>query len=189
MAGPPQRIVLIRHAEKPAVASGVIDADGVASDRCLTPRGRQRAGALATLFAPALGDPRLPLTRPDSLHSPEYESASRTLNHRTYETVLPLSERLGIPIRSGHKEGHEAKLADQILGEESGTSLVCWEHTLLEAIAAQIPLHPDSQPVPAAWPGDRFDLIWLFTLGGQPPSTAYLFTELPQLLHAGDAVC
>ncbi len=187
MAGPPLQIVLIRHAEKPAVATAGIDVAGAASDRCLTPRGWQRAGALATLFAPALGDPRPPLTRPDHLHSPEYESESLTINHRTYETILPLGERLGIPIRSGHKEGHEAKVARHILAEESGTSLVCWEHTLLQAIASCIPLHLDSRPIPAAWPSDRFDLIWLFTLNGPLGRTGYFFTELPQLLLAGDA--
>ena len=107
----------------------------------------------------------------------------------TQGLILPLSERLGIPIRSGHKEGHEAKLARQILGDKRHESADLLGAHISEAIAAQIPLHPDSRPVPVVWPGDRFDLIWLFTLGGRPPSTAYLFTELPQLLLAGDAVC
>jgi hypothetical protein len=185
MAGPRQ-IVLIRHAEKPSAASVGIDVEGNVSDRCLTPRGWQRAGALATLFAPA-GAPRPPLTRPDSLHSPEYTTGSRTINHRTYETILPLSERLGVPIRSGHKEGHESKLARHILAGEGGTSLVCWEHMLLEKIASEIPLAAGSARVPASWPGDRFDLIWLFTIASEGPEPEYTFAELPQLLLAGDS--
>jgi hypothetical protein len=181
MAGPPPQIALIRHGEKPLAKADGITVDGAASDRCLTPRGWQRAGALVTLF----GDPRPPLVRPANLHSPEYETAGRTINHRTYETILPLSERLGVPIRSGHREGHEAKLATHILAEDEGASLVCWEHTLLVAIAAHIPLATGSTPVPASWREDRFDLIWLFTLTSS--GREYAFTELPQLLLAGDA--
>jgi broad specificity phosphatase PhoE len=112
MAGPPQQIVLIRHAEKPAVAAGGIDVAGAASDRCLTPRGWQRAGALATLFAPARGEPRPPLTRPEQLHSPEYETENRTINHRTYETILPLAERLDLRSRAAtRKATRESSLA------------------------------------------------------------------------------
>ena len=133
-----------------------------------------------------LGDPRTPLTRPDRLYSPEYENDDRTINHRTYETILPLSERLGVEIESPHREGHEAKIAHHILGREGGASLVCWEHTLLHAIAAEIPLAGGSAAVPAAWPGDRFDLVWLFELAATAPEPQYTFSQLPQLLLAGD---
>ena len=187
MAGPPRQLVLIRHAEKPVDRAVGIDVAGAASGRCLTPRGWQRAGALATLFAPAIGDPRAPLTRPDRLYSPEYENDDRTVNHRTYETILPLAERLGIEIESPHKEGREAKLARRILAEDGGTSLVCWEHTLLVAIASELPLADGSMPVPAAWPGDRFDLVWLFELVTAETGPRYTFLQLPQLLLAGDA--
>ncbi len=186
MAGPPWQIGLIRHAEKPAVHAAGIDVAGVASARCLTPRGWQRAGALAMLFAPVLGDPRAPLTRPDRLYAPKYENDDRTVNHRTYETILPLSERLGLRIESPHKEGHEARLARHILDSDGGTSLVCWEHTLLRAIASELPLSQGSAAVPAAWPGDRFDLVWLFDLVTPAPELGYAFSQLPQLLLAGD---
>jgi hypothetical protein len=186
VVGPPRQIVLIRHAEKPSAGAVGIDVDGNASDRCLTPRGWQRAGALATFFAQA-GTRAGPLARPDNLHSPEYETRNRTINHRTYETILPLSERLGVPIRSGHKEGHEEKLVRHILAEDAGTSLVCWEHTLLEAIASHLPLAAASPSPPASWPADRFDLIWLFSLAGGEAGPEYTFAELPQLLLAGDS--
>ncbi len=186
MAGPPRQIVLIRHAEKPAARAVGINVAGAASGRCLTPRGWQRAGALAMLLAPAVGVPRAPLTRPDRLYSPEYENDDRTVNHRTYETILPLGERLGLGIESPHREGHEAKLARHILGRDGGTSLVCWEHTLLHAIASELPLADGSAAVPAAWPGDRFDLVWLFELAAAVPEPRYTFSQVPQLLLAGD---
>jgi hypothetical protein len=180
MVGPPRQIVLIRHAEKPAARADGVNVKGAASDRCLTPRGWQRAGALPTL----LGDPREPLTRPDRLYSPEYENDDRTINHRTYETILPLADRLGLEIVSPHKEGHEAKLARHMLASDGGTSLVCWEHTLLVAIASEIPLTAGSARVPEAWPDDRFDLVWLFDLTAG--EARYTFSQLPQLLLAGD---
>jgi len=42
----------------------------------------------------------------------------------------------------------------------------------------------DASAIPAVWPGDRFDVIWTFTLdrdGGR-----YVFGQVPQQLLGGD---
>lgn len=179
----PQVIFLIRHAEKPATENGVsytgVDVTGAANPHCLVPRGWERAGALATLFGPA---PRIDVATPGHLHAPAYSTAEKTINHRTYETILPLSERLGLTIGTSYREGEEASLAASILQNDGGISLVAWEHDHIPDIAANIPVVPGTE-VPTAWPDDRFDLIWCFT---SDPGGAYEFSLLPQSLLSGD---
>jgi hypothetical protein len=38
--------------------------------------------------------------------------------------------------------------------------------------------------IPSAWPGDRFDIIWTFTL--DPATGRYVFGQVPQQLLLGD---
>ncbi len=39
--------------------------------------------------------------------------------------------------------------------------------------------------VPQKWPGDRFDVVWVFDL--VTPSSSYSFSQVPQRLLAGDS--
>jgi hypothetical protein len=41
--------------------------------------------------------------------------------------------------------------------------------------------------IPPAWPGDRFDVIWTFTLAPGAASPSYTFGQVPQQLLSGDA--
>lgn len=181
---PPQVIFLIRHAEKPdGTTSSGVDVTGAPNPDCLTPQGWQRAAGLATLFDTAVGTTRTDLAVPGHLYSPAYPG--RSVNHRTYETLLPLSERLGLTINTNYPEGQEAQLAASILATDAGVSLVAWEHRRIPDIAANIPV-ATGVAVPTVWPGDRFDIIWCFS---QAPGdgAAYHFTALPELLLPGDA--
>jgi len=197
MAGP-QQIVLIRHGEKPMGGKGGgsgaagVNVHGEPDANCLIPRGWQRAGALAVLFAPAAGPLREPLTRPDRLHAPIYGSDHKTHDHRTYETILPLRHRLDLPIECEFPTDRGADLAAKIIGGDTGTSLVCWEHENIPLIAQAIPLAAGSPLVPPGWPNDtgglpRFDVIWLFARAPGAAEASYTFAQLPQLLLAGDA--
>jgi hypothetical protein len=56
----------------------------------------------------------------------------------------------------------------------------------IPAIAAGLPTVSGTQ-IPAAWPGDRFDLIWSFRLEAGTSSTAYVFSQIPQQVLAGDS--
>ena len=62
---------------------------------------------------------------------------------------------------------------------------MCWEHSRIPEIAAHIPV-ATGVVVPRVWPGDRFDLIWSFTLAAGD-TAQYAFTVLPELLLPGDA--
>jgi hypothetical protein len=61
--------------------------------------------------------------------------------------------------------------------------LIAWQHEASPAIANQI-LGNDTT-APQKWPGSRFDLVWVFDLDAG--SGTYTFTQVPQLLLAGDS--
>ena len=187
--GPPPKVIfLIRHAEKPMVTDGAtysgMDVTGTPNPDCLIPQGWQRAGGLATLFDTAVATIRTDLAVPEQLYSPAYSDPAKTVNHRSYETILPLSLRLGLTIDNGYQEGQEAQLAAAIVANDTGASLVAWEHDHIPDIAANIPVMT-GVVVPTVWPGDRFDIIWCFTLAANDVA-AYQFTALPELLLTGD---
>jgi hypothetical protein len=187
----PAIIYIIRHGEKPAdpvpgqpsTAPFGIDVQGVQDVHSLLPQGWQRSGALAGLFDPARGLLQAGLQVPGSLISPSYEDADKTEAHRTYQTIQGLSGRLGIAIVSDFEEGQEPQLASAVVSGYDGVVLICWEHDHIPALANALPT-VGGTAIPQVWPGDRFDVIWTFTLesGGQ-----YAFGQIPQLLLSGDA--
>jgi len=194
---PPDIIYIIRHGEKPddppPGASGAaaaptapfgIDFEGNQDPHSLLPRGWQRSGALAVLFDPALGPLQAGLKTPAALLSPFYGSPDNTAEHRTHETIQGLSDRLGLAIVSAFAEGSEPQLAANVVSSYSGVVLICWEHDHIPAIATSLPTVPGTV-IPQPWPGDRFDVIWTFTL---VPGTAaqYAFSQVPQQLLSGD---
>jgi hypothetical protein len=187
MTAPPEVIYIIRHAEKPFKPhlSGV-DYEGGPNEHSLLPRGWQRSGALAALFHPDSGPLRPGLRTPTLLVSPSWGHPHKTAAHRSYQTIQGLSERLALPIASPFAQGHEQQLADSLVSSHSGVVLICWEHKHLPAIAAALPL-ADGTVIPEKWPGDRYDVIWEFTLapGAGPPR--YTFSQIPQQLLSGDA--
>jgi len=117
---PPEIIYIIRHGEKPAdppvVAPGQtppasappfgVDSQGNENPHSLLPRGWQRSGALAVLFDPATGPLQAGLQTPAALLSPSYGSADKTAEHRTYQTIEGLSDRLGLAIVSSLVTAH-----------------------------------------------------------------------------------
>jgi hypothetical protein len=196
---PPSVIYVIRHGEKPAdpplTAPGEpvpvptppfgIDFEGVENAHSLLPQGWQRSGALTDLFAPTLGPLQAGLRSPATLLSPSYGKLDKTMEHRTYQTIQGLSDRLGIPIVSDFAEGQELQLATSVVSTGSGVVLICWEHDHIPAIATALPTVAGTV-IPQPWPGDRFDVIWTFTLEPGSASGEYTFGQIPQQLLAGD---
>jgi hypothetical protein len=185
---PPQVIYLIRHAEKSGVVNGTtfigVELTGVEDHASLIPEGWQRAGGLATLFDTAAGTMRPDLARPGHLYAPNYGEVSETVNHRMYQTIVPLSLRLGVPIDTTYPEGKEHPLAEWILANDAGVSLVCWEHAHIPKIARHLPVLNEAA-VPTSWPDDCFDVIWSFTQSPSQPGR-YTFAILAQRLLYGD---
>jgi hypothetical protein len=176
-----KKIMIIRHAEKPAESGAPfgVDINGKQNPESLIPLGWQRAGTLAALFDPADGK----LQNPE-LAVPQYLYASGVGKHsnslRPQETIAPLSEKLDIKINSKYQKGDEADMIKDAIGRD-GTVLIAWQHQDIPGIANLI--LGNSTTAPQTWPGDRFDVVWIFDL----QNDAYTFNQIPQRLLAGDS--
>jgi len=171
-------IMVIRHGEKPTARGETgYEADGTPKPGALTIRGWQRAGALATLFDPPEGELRPGLRRPDRIYATKAEPTGHHL--REQETVAPLAAKLRLHVHCHHPVDALAHLASE-LAPLPGATLVCWEHKAIPSIVHGLGVvHPTP---PSVWPGERFDVVWVFTRAGE----GWSFTQVPQLLLAGD---
>jgi hypothetical protein len=167
-------IMVIRHAEKPAGNIHGVTAQGEKDPESLIVMGWQRAGALAPFFAV----PPPPLSVPQFLFAAEAEKA--TSSERPVETITPLSAKLGLKINTTWKKKQWSEMTDAAL-EAKGVALICWQHDDIPNIANKL-LGKDVAP---KWPGDRFDMVWLLTYDAT--SKKYKFSQVPQLLLAGDS--
>lgn len=176
------KILLIRHAEKPAKDSPPygVTRKGERSKDSLEVRGWQRAGALTHLFAPANGH-----FQHSSLARPQFLFASKPVkrrgSRRPVETITPLAEKLKIKINSTYKRSEFEQMLDDVFSRQ-GVVLICWQREYIPQIASRI-LNKKSVP---DWPEDRFDMVWVFDL--QKSSGKYKFKQAPQRLLLGDAV-
>jgi hypothetical protein len=196
---PPDVIYIIRHGEKPAdlppPAPGQpppapappfgVDDQGTQDAHSLLPRGWQRSGALTVLFDPAAGPLRAGLLTPTVLLSPSYGDPAKTTAYRTYQTIQALSSRLRLPVVSAFAEGQESQLAASVVTGYPGVVLICWEHDHIPALASALPATAGTV-IPQQWPGDRFDVIWTFTLVPGATPAQYTFGQVPQQLLSGD---
>jgi hypothetical protein len=176
------KIMIIRHAEKPPSTGEPfgVTAEGVQDPESLIIDGWQRAGALACLFAPSRG----PL-QDAQLATPEFlfasESKSGGGSKRPVETITPLASKLGLTPKT-HKKSDIDKVAADAMAC-GGVALICWQHEDIPSISNAIV--GDSTTVPQSWPGDRFDVVWVFNL--DQSSNSYSFKQVPQRLLAGDS--
>jgi len=191
------KIMVIRHAEKPTQNPKVngVDINGNINQDSLIVQGWQRAGALATLFAPSKG----PLQH-HNLATPKFiyaaQSPDPTEGNRPEQTVTPLvaklqqqagkSEALLEPNFS-FKKGKEKQLVESAMSCD-GVVLISWPHGRIPALAGHIPLTKKSPPIPKGkWPSNRFDMVWVFDYHAR--SDGYVFCQVPQLLLDGDSSC
>ena len=174
--------MLLRHAEKP-LGDGPphgVTIDGIRDPESLTPRGWQRARALVGLFVADPSDGRGP-----RLPAPTHLFASQVGPHssseRPRETIVPLSERLGLAVDSRFRKEELDELVRAVEAID-GIVLIAWEHHLIPSLATM--LVGDPSGVPQAWPDDRYDVVWVVedtaTAGGRG------LRQVPEMLLAGD---
>jgi broad specificity phosphatase PhoE len=182
---PPQKLMLIRHAEKPVnPPPGGVNEQGTPDSHSLTPRGWQRAGALVPFFV--LPDKAKGIESPAILYAAgvggaafviDGEDASKS--ERPQQTLLPLSERLApnVPFITTFFLGQEAQLVADIQ-TRTGVVLVAWEHKHIPDIASAV-----CPQAPQSWPDDRFDVVWILD---QVAADGYAFNQVNQTLLSGD---
>ena len=99
MSNSPTKILIIRHGEKP----GDPATDSADDGRDLSPRGFERAAALAVYVPDTFGPPDFLFATEETKHS-----------NRPVETITPLAKVLGIEINSKHADDDFRKVADDI---------------------------------------------------------------------------
>jgi hypothetical protein len=177
---PATKLMLIRHAEKPDGNETGIDLKGKPDEHELTVRGWQRAGALVPFFADAKpGRSSSPIERPAVIFATA--AVSHSESKRPLHTVTPLAQRLGIGIDSDFAEGSEEAMLKRAVATD-GAVLICWHHEAIPAIANLI---LQAQTAPQKWPGDRFDVVWIFVRDAA--NARWSFSQMPQQLLHGDA--
>ncbi len=194
MAGPPTKIMIIRHGEKPPSKPNTkpldVKLDGEpGGGKSLIVAGWQRGGALNAFFAPYDASPaNSHIAKPAYIYAADPKGESE----RPCETVTPLADWLGY--KQGSAEfnvtydinGGEKDLAKSVLGL-TGVVLICWEHDniyphIMKAIndGVTITNYGDLK----SWP-NRFDLVWVLDLNTNGKPT-YTWTQTYQNLMAGD---
>ena len=173
-AGPPQKIMLMRHADKPSEAAGGVDATGQSSDKSLEVTGWERAGALVRFFA----TPTTPgIARPTAIFASGVtkmkKGRPKPKSARPFETVEATAAMLNLTIDASYTTGDEAKLVAAVM-QTSGVVLVSWGHKHITPIAQAIPT-VDPGAIPSSWPGSRFDMVYVFDL---QPDGKYAFSQV-----------
>jgi hypothetical protein len=177
------RIMIIRHAEKPTTdgAPFGVDEDGSHGANggrdLLLVRGWQRAGGLASLFAPALRG----LSTPAHLFACDPGGGD---SERPYDTILPLSRKLGVAIDGSYGQDDYAAMIEAAT-RSPGAVLIAWEHKRIRKITALLPRRDGEPPDAFRWPGARFDVVFVFDL--DPATGTYAFRQVPQMLLDGDS--
>ncbi len=178
---PANKIMIIRHAEKPAGPVKGVSHKGDKNKEELAVRGWQRSGALVGLFAPRDGkflDKRL--AHPATIFASRAGKASKSL--RPQRTVHELAKNLKLPLDLRFAKGQEKHLAAAAMAAK-GPVLIAWEHEAIPKIANAI--LGDTTTCPQKWRGSRFDLVWV--LHRKNPSDRWKFAQVPQMLLAGDS--
>jgi len=177
---PANKIMLVRHAEKPEGKDAGISAEGKQDDEELIVRGWQRSGGLVRLFAPRGGkfvDPHL--AQPKIIFASGVGKHSNSL--RPQHTVLELATVLGLTLQTKYLKGDEADLAKAAVAA-AGAVLIAWEHEAIPGIVNAIV--GNDKTCPQNWPGSRFDVVWVLDA---KPGGGWSFSQVPQLVLSGDS--
>jgi len=176
---PAKKIMLIRHAEKPDHKVAGVLTEGAHDEHSLSVQGWQRAGALAVWLDPRHHHITHPhLAPPDHLYAARFHAGHHS--KRCYQTLVPLSDKLGLEINIEFKNEDFAEMAAHARSRE-GTVLISWHHEKIPDVARE--LLGDANAKLPHWPDERFDVVWVFDAEGRG---RYALRQVPALLLAGD---
>jgi hypothetical protein len=176
---PASKIMLIRHAEKPDHKIAGVLTEGAHDEHSLSVQGWQRAGALAVWLDPHHARVKHPhLAPPEHLYAAKFHAGHHS--KRCYQTLLPLSEKLGIEIDLSFKNEEYAEMVAHAKARP-GVVLISWHHEMIPKVGREILGRDDAHP--PHWPDERFDVVWVFDADR---SGRYTLQQVPALLLAGD---
>ena|SRR5271166_1107642 len=137
----PKRILIVRHAEKPA-----------SRKPHLAVRGEMRAMGLSKLL------PKI--VRPDFV----FASTSTKNSARPYQTIRPTADRLRVDVSTMYADKEIKKLAKDLRKKKfiGKTIVICWHHGQIPKLIREL-----GQVSPyERWPEDVFDRIINIDAGG-----------------------
>ncbi|WP_316805408.1 histidine phosphatase family protein [Pedobacter nototheniae] len=133
------KIILIRHAEKPAQGDN------------LNCQGLNRSMQLPAVIVKKFG-------LPNYVYVPNLNATKGTKRSRAFQTVLPLSIKYNLSINSSFDVEDSKGLVNDISAKK-GLVLVCWEHHELTKIMKAFGVKPTN----LKWAENDFDGIWTIT--------------------------
>jgi hypothetical protein len=134
-----QRIVLIRHAEKPLNGNN------------LSCSGFNRSLKLVGLLKEKFGIP-------DYIFVPSPGTGKQTKNLRMLQTALPLATKYNLAINTKYAVNDVNQMAREV-SKRRGTILIVWEHNQLPAIARALGV----QMSELYWASNDYDSIWIIS--------------------------
>jgi hypothetical protein len=137
--GGPQKIIIIRHGEKPAEGDNL---------SCM---GQNRALMLSTVLYSKF-------KTVNYIFVPSLKTGKSTHEARMYQTIIPYAVKYNLDINSRNEVGDAVGLAQDIM-KRTGTVLVVWEHNNIPMIASALGIKDEK----LKWKGDDFDTIWIIT--------------------------
>lgn len=137
-----QKIVLMRHAEKPS------DGDN------LSCQGLNRSFALPKVLNAKIGIP-------DHVYIPSIKNSQTTKHVRMLQTITPFAVQYNLKINSEYNENEIKKVLKDIKNKR-GTILIVWSHSELPDFAKKIGVKKAVK-----WDKNDFDSIWLIQNNGQ----------------------
>ena len=166
-----EKIVAIRHAEKPPTSLGQ-----------LTCKGLNRALALPKVLIPRYG-------KPDRIYAPDPGTRIGQLGNLNYSYVRPLMTieptaiELEMPVNALIGFKNVGELRKELLARENANSVIylVWEHVYLNEFAKQLVKAYGKDPslVPD-WPNDEYDRIYVFRIKDVGNRKDLMFSVEPQ---------
>jgi hypothetical protein len=162
-----ERIVMVRHGEKPATGLGQLDCQGL-----------NRALALPAFIAKSFGKPNA-IFAPDPSRQKD-DDGVRYDYVRPLATIEPTAIFFGLPVNASFRVyDTDALLATlQQPLYRNALVLVGWEHIQIENIARSlIAVHGGGASVVPKWQPDDFDSIYIVTVTTNGDSTKATFSH------------
>ena len=149
-----EKIVMLRHAEKPAMGLGQLNCQGL-----------NRALALHSILIKKFGNPTV-------IYAPNPSVRKKDLGQlynyiRPLATIEPTAIRLGMPVNTEFGFDDIKSLKEALLSPiyKNSVIYIAWEHHLLETMTREIlaGFGKDPKMVPQ-WSGSDFDSIYVITI-------------------------
>ncbi|MGD0639804.1 MAG: hypothetical protein ABSC22_03565 [Roseiarcus sp.] len=177
--GGTERIVFVRHGEKPALGLGQLDCQGL-----------NRALALPRVIAKAYGKPDV-IFAPDPGQAKKDEGVSYDYV-RPLATIEPTAVRFGVPVDAhigfSNVEALQAALEDP--ANRSALIVVAWEHKIIDVIVRNLlGAHGGDASAVPAWTDDDFDSVDVVTIDWSGPKERATFERAKEGLDGLSDAC